>query len=242
MATKTEQLALAQVTALVRLTQRVDGLSTVVSGDGPPPRDAGTDGDWYIDLQEGDLYGPKSGGTWPASGLSLLTAARSSQLAVGETVPGPPGETGPPGPAGDPGPAGPPGEAGATGPAGPQGDPGPQGEPGAPGEQGPAGEPGPAGPTGPQGEPGPTGDAGPQGEPGPTGETGPAGPQGLQGDPGPQGDPGTAATITLGAVNTGSPGSDVIISNSGTSTAAVLNFTIPRGDPGDPASTDDGTF
>ena len=48
--------------------------------------------------------------------------------------------------------------------------------------------------------------------------------QGVQGD---------AATIDLGTVTTGSPGTDVIITNSGDSSAAIFNFTIPRGDVGD---------
>jgi hypothetical protein len=48
-----------------------------------------------------------------------------------------------------------------------------------------------------------------------------------------KGDTGTAATITLGEILTGSPGSSVVISNTGTFYDAVLNFTIPRGDKGD---------
>ena len=61
------------------------------------------------------------------------------------------------------------------------------------------------------------------------------GPQGLQGDQGIQGiqgNPGTAATIGLGTVTTGAAGSSASITNSGTSSAAVFNFTIPRGDTG----------
>ena len=54
-----------------------------------------------------------------------------------------------------------------------------------------------------------------------------------------QGIPGEAATIQLGTVTTGAPGSDVIITNSGTENAAILNFTIPRGDTGSPGT--DGT-
>ena len=49
MATKTEQPTLAQVTALVRLTQRVDSLNTIHSGTGTPRPTKGTPGDWYID-------------------------------------------------------------------------------------------------------------------------------------------------------------------------------------------------
>jgi hypothetical protein len=87
-----------------------------------------------------------------------------------------------------------------------------------------------------QGDPG---DQGPAGETGPAGATGPAGPEGPTG---PQGSAGTAATITIGAVTTGAAGSSVSVTNSGTSTAAILNFTIPKGDAGDPASTNDGTY
>ena len=42
---------------------------------------------------------------------------------------------------------------------------------------------------------------------------------------------GTAATIQVGEVVTGQPGSDVTIQNSGTESAAVFDFSIPRGEP-----------
>ena len=57
----------------------------------------------------------------------------------------------------------------------------------------------------------------------------------MQGPPGPQGqqgEPGAAATVTVGTVTTGEPGTDAIVTNSGTESAAVLNFTIPRGATG----------
>ena len=57
----------------------------------------------------------------------------------------------------------------------------------------------------------------------------------MQGPPGPQGqqgEPGAAATVTVGTVTTGEPGTDAIVTNSGTERAAVLNFTIPRGATG----------
>ena len=50
---------------------------------------------------------------------------------------------------------------------------------------------------------------------------------------GPQGQPGQAASITVGNTTTGPEGSDADVVNSGTSNAAVLDFTIPRGDKGD---------
>ena len=57
----------------------------------------------------------------------------------------------------------------------------------------------------------------------------------MQGPPGPQGpkgDTGAAATVTVGTVTTGEPGTDAIVTNSGTENAAVLNFTIPKGETG----------
>jgi hypothetical protein len=54
-------------------------------------------------------------------------------------------------------------------------------------------------------------------------EAGPTGPAGI---PGP---PGSAATIEIGTVSTGEPGSDATVVNVGTSSAAVLDFSIPSG-------------
>ena len=54
----------------------------------------------------------------------------------------------------------------------------------------------------------------------------------LGGDPG---NPGTAGTITVGTVTTGAPGTDVEVENVGTASAALLNFTIPEGQPGEDA-------
>lgn len=42
---------------------------------------------------------------------------------------------------------------------------------------------------------------------------------------------GTAATIQVGTVTTGQPGSNVTIQNVGTESAAIFDFSIPRGDP-----------
>jgi hypothetical protein len=94
---------------------------------------------------------------------------------------------------------------------------------------------GPQGPQGPAGPSGPAGATGPQGPQGPQGLTGLTGPQGLQGTPGTAGSnglPGAAATVQVGAVTTGSPGSQASVTNVGTANAAVLNFSIPQGAPG----------
>lgn len=44
---------------------------------------------------------------------------------------------------------------------------------------------------------------------------------------------GPAGTIDVGTVATGEPGTNVIVSNVGTDIAAILDFTIPRGDKGE---------
>ena len=49
---------------------------------------------------------------------------------------------------------------------------------------------------------------------------------------GPPGEPGASATVTVGTVTTGEPGTDAVVINSGTESAAVLDFTIPRGATG----------
>lgn len=77
-----------------------------------------------------------------------------------------------------------------------------------------------------------------KGDKGDKGDTGAQGIQGVKGDKGNKGDtgatgaPGAAATIRIGNVVTGAPHTDVVVTNSGTSSAAVLNFQIPRGTPG----------
>ena len=49
-----------------------------------------------------------------------------------------------------------------------------------------------------------------------------------QGDPWTPGADWTSATITVGTVTTGAPGSSATVTNSGTSSAAILNFSIPQ--------------
>jgi hypothetical protein len=47
--------------------------ATIHNGTGAPANATGNDGDYYIDTTTGavKLYGPKSGGTWPSSGVGL---------------------------------------------------------------------------------------------------------------------------------------------------------------------------
>lgn len=49
-----------------------------------------------------------------------------------------------------------------------------------------------------------------------------------------KGPQGNAATVGVGTVTTGAPGTAASVTNSGTSTAATLDFQIPKGDKGDP--------
>ena len=70
----------------------------------------------------------------------------------------------------------------------------------------------------------------------PKGDKGDKGDTGEKGDPGDKGDPGSAATVSVGSVTTGAPGTDASVTNSGTESKAVLDFVIPRGEKGDPAT------
>ena len=176
---------------------------------------------------------------------------KGEQGAKGDT-----GATGPKGERGEQGPQGLQGAKGEKGDAfkytdftaaqlaalkGPQGDRGLQGE---------RGETGPRGATGPQGAKGDKGDAftyadftqeqlaglkGPQGDKGLQGlqgERGERGLQGLQGIQGVKGDTGTPATVRIGTVETGAAGTSASVTNSGTASAAVFDFIIPKGDKG----------
>jgi hypothetical protein len=92
--------------------------NTVRSGLGAPPASVGHIGDFYIDKQRKNLYGPKTATGWPTAYTPMI---------------GPKGDTGPQGPQGATGPQGPQGAAGAPGPkgdTGPQGPQGPKGDPG----------------------------------------------------------------------------------------------------------------
>ena len=73
---------------------------------------------------------------------------------------------------------------------------------------------------------------GAQGLQGEKGSKGEKGEPGTNGTAGMDGKDGAAATVTVGTVATGAPGTEVSITNSGTENAAVLNFTIPRGETG----------
>ena len=73
---------------------------------------------------------------------------------------------------------------------------------------------------------------GPQGDKGDPGAKGEKGDKGADGAPGVQGEAGMAATISVGIVSTGEPGTQASVTNAGTDSTAVLNFVIPRGEKG----------
>ncbi|MDP7367528.1 MAG: hypothetical protein QGH83_09745 [Candidatus Pacebacteria bacterium] len=93
----------------------------------------------------------------------------------------------------------------------------------------PTGSNGATGQTGAAGADGATGADGDDGATGPTGATGPSGTNGTNGT---NGAAGAAATIAVGTVSTGLPGSNVSVTNSGSTAAASLDFAIPRGATG----------
>lgn len=85
------------------------------------------------------------------------------------------------------------------------------------------------GDPGEKGEPGQRGEQGAQGIQGPRGIQGEQGERGVQGTQGPAGN---AATITIGNITTSAPGTSASVINRGTSSAAVLDFVLPKGKDG----------
>jgi hypothetical protein len=199
------------------------------------PATGNTIGDSYIVDADGNLW-VWNGTTWIDAGQ--IVGPQGPQGIQGiQGVKGDTGETGPQGLKGDTGLQGPKGDTGDTGATGPQGLQGVQGETGLTGQtgltglkgdKGDTGETGPAGLQGIQGIQGEVGPQGPQGIQGPIGNTGPAGTNGTNGTngaQGPAGTNGTAATVTVGTTTTGATAS---VTNSGTTSAAVLDFVLPN--------------
>ena len=182
--------------------------NTILSGNGIPAKTIGIDGDFYIDLKNAILYGPKTKGLWKFA-LSLripaLPAINGSDGAKGNT-----GEQGATGSIGNTGAIG---AAGSSGAVGAQGEVGVAGNPGAAGSKGDTGN---VGATGATGETGITGAKGDVGSIGSSGSTGARGETGLTGQTGLQGNPGTNGTN--GAVgSTGAVGAAGSTGNSGSS-------------------------
>jgi len=173
--------------------------NTILSGSGVPVKSIGIDGDFYIDIKNANLYGPKTKGVWKLA-TSLRIADTKDIVIPTAGVDGVKGDRGPQGLTGADGAKG---ATGATGLTGAVGATGTTGATGLTGASGPAGAIGPSGGTGLTGATGATGivgvkgDTGAAGAAGAAGATGPAGSAGASGaagSPGAKGDPGTAGT------------------------------------------------
>jgi hypothetical protein len=141
--------------------------NTIISGFYNPIDDEGKKGDFFLDLNNYLLYGPKPLDTkWQVTGIPLIGPIG----AKGDT--GMTGATGAQGPKGDTGATGATGATGLTGSVGSTGAQGPKGDTGAQGPIGDTGTQGPKGDTGAQGPIGDTGAQGPKGDTGATGENG----------------------------------------------------------------------
>jgi hypothetical protein len=77
--------------------------------------------------------------------------------------------------------------------------------------------------------------------PGVLGTQGPTGATGATGPTGATGATGAAATLNVGSTTTGAAGSSASVTNSGSTSAAVFNFTIPQGSAGAAATVAVGT-
>jgi hypothetical protein len=190
--------------------------NTILSGVTPPSNAIGIDGDFYIDIKNLNIYGPKMKKKWPRavslkgsngtdgkSGSDGKSGTDGKTITNASTVAGPVGNQGTPGVVGEAGLKGDQGLRGEVGATGAQGIVGPIGVQGPIGLTGAAGSQGPAG-SGSQGAPGATGATGSQGPSGATGSQGPAG-SGATGSQGPAGPTGTSgANGSVGA--TGSTG------------------------------------
>lgn len=208
--------------------------ATILTGSGLPTDGVGADGDYYVDTQTAQLYGPKKSGTWPTTGTSLR------------------GSTGPAGPTGAAGPKGITGSAGPTGSTGPTGVAGPTGPAGVDGVDGVDGADGADGSTILSGTSAPTAGDGSLGDffldsstltlYGPKiaggwgagtsiqGTQGIQGPKGDQGDKGDKGDPGagnvySSSSGTAGLLDTvlGNPDDIVVMPLSGTNAKPITD-------------------
>lgn len=161
--------------------------NTILSGTTPPSSAIGINGDFYIDVKNANIYGPKSKGKWltPTSlrgiaginGLDGKNGSDAKNISSASSSVGPQGLQGEKGATGSNGAAGISGATGAQGPAGASGS-----------------GTGPTGAKGDTGLTGSTGNTGAKGDTGLTGSTGPAGTKGETGTVGSNGAPGSAGT------------------------------------------------
>ena len=227
--------------------------NTILNGVGAPSNAIGIDGDFYIDVKNSNIYGPKMKKKWPAAislkgsngsdGSDGKSGSDGKTITNASTVAGPsgvqgfqgvPGDIGPRGEQGLRGEVGATGEQGIAGPAGAQGS---IGLTGATGIQGPAGfgsqgAPGATGATGAQGPGGAAGSQGPAGS-GATGNAGATGSTGAQGATGPTGPQGPTGPTGLG----GAQGASGATGATGPSIGLFGNISFANNLLGGPSST-----
>ena len=152
--------------------------NTILSGNVIPVKTVGIDGDFYIDLKNANLYGPKTKGVWKLA--TTLRVPETKDVVVPTAgIDGAKGNTG---------------EQGLSGANGTNGVDGAKGADGVKGADGAKGATGLTGATGATGFTGATGAIGATGAKGETGATGLAGAVGTNGTAGAKGDTGTAGT------------------------------------------------
>ncbi len=192
--------------------------NTILSGLLAPTSFIGINGDFYIDMKNATIYGPKLKGKWPIPtslrGPQGLNGSDGKTISNATSAKGATGETGAKGATGETGAKGATGETGAKGIAGINGINGSNGSIGATGASGNNGSNGSAGLTGAQGIAGAIGSTGSQGA---TGATGNAGINGVNGNVGATGSTGAAgnagsqgATGATGAVGSSNANSGAI--------------------------------
>ncbi len=183
--------------------------NTILSGLSAPTSFIGINGDFYIDMKNAAIYGPKLKGQWPIPtslrGPQGLNGTNGKTISNATSLTGLTGETGAKGATGETGAKG---IAGATGNTGSTGATGNTGETGAKGIAGINGINGSNGSIGTTGNTGSIGSTGLTGATGNTGSIGATGAAGLTGSTGASGNNGTnGSTGSTGATgNTGSQG------------------------------------
>jgi len=245
-------LAAGKTSVIIKKAGRATTLTpnTILSGSGVPAKTLGIDGDFYIDIKNANLYGPKTKGAWklatslrtvdtrdlliPASGADGVKGDRGEQGLTGSD-----GATGAKGATGDRGSTGLTGLTGASGLTGATGSTGLTGGTGFSGATGATGLTGATGATGATGLKGDTGAAGSAGAAGATGPAGSAGAAGAAGSTGAKGDTGlTGLTGTTGAAGSnGTPGAAGDTGAAGISNAKSSAITFTGNLAGNAGST-----
>ena len=210
--------AAAKTSVIIKKAGRATTLTpnTILSGNGVPAKTIGIDGDFYIDIKNANLYGPKTKGVWKiATSLRVIDSKEIVMPTAGSN--GAKGDRGEQGATGSDGAAGAKGATGLTGANGLTGLIGATGSVGA------------TGATGATGNSGGTGMSGATGSKGDTGVTGATGATGAIGSSGTNGTNGTAGSI--GA--TGATGSNGTNGTNGTAgSTGPIGETGPRGPEG----------